>query len=57
MDWIMQNWADVIVPLLTALCGGFIGFHIGVNKKQKLSQKAGDGATQIQSGHDVNIGR
>lgn len=57
MEWISEYWTDVLIAVISAIGGAFIGFRIGVNKKQKLSQKAGDGSTQIQSGHDVNIGR
>lgn len=57
MEWINQNFTEIVIAVLSALGGGFIGFRIGVNNKQKLSQKAGDNSTQIQSGRDVNIGR
>ena len=58
MNWILQNLEPAaITAVISALSGGLIGFRIGISKKQKFSQKAGDGATQIQSGRDVNIGR
>ena len=57
MDWLTQNWLDIVIAVVSALGGGLIGFRIGVNKKQKFTQKAGDNSTQIQSGRDVNIGR
>ena len=57
MEWINQNWTEIVIAIVSALGGGCIGFRIGVNYKQKLSQKAGDNSTQIQSGRDVNIGR
>lgn len=57
MEWLSQNWVDILIAIISAIGGGFIGFRIGVNKKQRLSQKAGNNSTQIQSGRDVNIGR
>lgn len=58
MSWIVENWQIILSSVLSALGGGFIGFRIGVNKKQKLVQKAGDGARQIQIGKgNINVGK
>lgn len=57
MDWLIQNIEPAsITALISVLAGGLIGFKIGINKKQKMSQKAGDNSTQYQAGRDVNIG-
>ena len=47
----------MVIAVASAFGGGLIGFRIGVSKKQKFTQKAGDNSTQIQSGRDVNIGK
>lgn len=56
MEWLINYMPEVITAIISALVGGFVGFKIGINKKQKLSQKAGDNAQQIQVGNgNVNI--
>lgn len=58
MEWFMNILPEIITAVISALFGGFIGFKIGVNKRQKLSQKAGDNARQIQIGNgNVTIGK
>ena len=57
MEWLNQNWIEIVIAVISAFGGGLIGFRIGVNKKQRFTQKAGDNSTQIQSGRDVNFRR
>lgn len=57
MECFNEYWIDVLIAVISAFGGGLIGFRIGVNKKQKFTQKAGDNSTQIQSGRDVIIGK
>lgn len=50
--------SEIIVGVISALVGGFIGFKIGVNKKQSMKQKSGNNSQQIQVGEgNVNIGK
>jgi hypothetical protein len=37
MEWIGEYWTDVLIAVISAIGGAFIGFRIGVNNKQKLS--------------------
>lgn len=58
MDWIIQNIEPAaITAAISAIAGGLVGFRIGISKKQKMSQKAGNNSKQYQAGRDVNIGR
>lgn len=58
MTWLIENLEPALVTsLVSALAGGFVGFRIGISKKQKMSQKAGNNSNQYQAGRDVNIGR
>lgn len=52
MDWFISILPEFITGIVSLLVGGFWGFKIGVNKKQKMIQKAGDNANQVQVGGD-----
>ena len=52
MEWFINILPDILTAIISALFGGFIGFKIGFNKKQKMIQKAGDDAQQVQIGGD-----
>lgn len=54
MHWIFDGIGTAIVVFIL----GLLGRRAYVRRsRQKQVQRAGDGATQIQSGHDTNIGR
>lgn len=55
MDWIFDGIGTAIVTLIVGLIsGGAVGYRIGINKKVKQTQKAGDNASQMQVGNDYN---
>lgn len=58
MNWILQNFEPAaITAVISALAGGLIGFRIGISKKQKQSQKAGDNSQQIQVGGNFSYNK
>lgn len=52
MDWLKDILPEIITAIISLLVGGCVGFRVGVSKKQKMVQRAGDNAQQIQVGGD-----
>jgi Na+/glutamate symporter len=57
MEWFFNGLGTALIGLLIgATGGGIIGYHIGIKKSHRQTQKARDNATQIQVG-EVNRGQ
>jgi hypothetical protein len=57
MEWIFDGLGTAIITLIIGFfTGGTIGYRIGINKKNKITQKqnAKDNASQVQIGRDYN---
>lgn len=56
IEWIFNGiGTQFIMFLLGTITGGFCGYTIGIHKKTKQSQKAGDNSSQTQIG-SINYG-
>lgn len=54
MDWLSNNLETIISFIVGIIGGGATGYKIGLNKKVKQTQTAGNNSSQIQIGNDYN---
>ena len=53
MEWFFDGIGTSLITLILGLLGGgAVGYRIGINKKIRQSQKAGNNSSQIQVGND-----
>jgi len=48
-EWIFSGIGTAAVSFFCSLISGIVGYRIGIRSANKQIQKAGDGATQMQS--------
>jgi Na+/glutamate symporter len=55
MEWVFNGLGTALIGLIIGVAGGgAVGYHIGIKKNIKQSQKAGDNSQQVQIGGDYN---
>ena len=56
-EWVFSGIGTYVITLIIGMIsGGSVGYRIGVSKKMKQSQKAGDFSNQVQVGRDMKNG-